>query len=580
MNRILCSLVALAATSALVAQDCNNLGTALGVGDDTVFGIQPIGFAFPLNGTTYTDAHVCTNGFVWLSNAGVPAAGAANYTATTAEFVAQGPRVAPLWTDLNIIASNGGQCYINSGATECKITWKNAVCFGQTTIFDVQCVLRIDGSVEYRYGPGVTNNGTFGLGYIAIVGATPGGGVVLPAASDLSAGGATADPTIFEEFQLGTFDMANNSLLLIATSPGYAFTPLGANTNCASKTTYGTGCVNQANNFYELFGTAAAFDLNGATISMLRNPSGYLVLNAIPGTYVPPSGTAAIVANGDDVTTTVALSGAMPVAGGTPTSSLVVCSNGHIALSGVGNGTAYTPAAATFLGWANNSLAPAFHDFNPSAAGSGKVYFEEIGGIAYVTWDNVFNFGQTTGVGNTFQVQFNVGTGDITIVYQALNGLGNGILTGYKVGGAANNLGSTDLSSALAGTISVFDSQVTPLGLAMLNSPIINSTNFQFDVTNVPPILPVAFVGFGDTVVNPGLDIGFIGMPGCRAYTNLNLGLYQTAPVAGTTGSFTLPIPNDPTIVGTLLSAQGVAFSLATPLNLIASNGGRFMVGY
>ncbi|MFN9705527.1 MAG: hypothetical protein ACK595_11995, partial [Planctomycetota bacterium] len=45
----------------LAAQSCfvGEFGTSLGYGTtDTVYPIRPIGFAFPLNGTTYTDIHV------------------------------------------------------------------------------------------------------------------------------------------------------------------------------------------------------------------------------------------------------------------------------------------------------------------------------------------------------------------------------------------------------------------------------------------------------------------------------------------------------------------------------------------
>ncbi|MFN7669012.1 MAG: hypothetical protein ACK5S5_01080, partial [Planctomycetota bacterium] len=79
----------------LAAQSCfaGEFGTSLGYGTtDTVYPIRPIGFAFPLNGTTYTDIHVNDHGFVELSNGGVPAplgsGSAALFTPTAANFTA------------------------------------------------------------------------------------------------------------------------------------------------------------------------------------------------------------------------------------------------------------------------------------------------------------------------------------------------------------------------------------------------------------------------------------------------------------------------------------------------------------
>ena len=45
------------------------------------------------------------------------------------------------------------------------------------------------------------------------------------------------------------------------------------------------------------------------------------------------------------------------------------------------------------------------------------------------------------------------------------------------------------------------------------------------------------------------------------------------------TGSVTLPIPNNPGLIGLVLSAQSVCFSLATPFNLVSSNGLQVTIG-
>ncbi len=128
-----------------------------------------------------------------------------------------------------------------------------------------------------------------------------------------------------------------------------------------------------------------------------------------------------------------------------------------------------------------------------------------------------------------------------------------------------------------AASVSSFGSGCFGLTLAANGSPTLGNGSFALDVGGVP--LGFAFVAFGTQAVNPGLPLGGIGMPGCSAYTNLNLGLGQTGPVVGGIGSFALPIPNDLGVAGTVLATQGVALSLSTPLNLIASNGVAFEVG-
>jgi hypothetical protein len=108
--------------------------------------------------------------------------------------------------------------------------------------------------------------------------------------------------------------------------------------------------------------------------------------------------------------------------------------------------------------------------------------------------------------------------------------------------------------------------------------PTVGNPAFGLDVNGVT--LGVAFVGFGTTVINPGIDVTFIGMPGCFAYLSLDLGLFQTGPVASGTGTFMLPIPAGTSIAGAQLATQGLALSVATPSLLVSSNGLQLVVGF
>jgi hypothetical protein len=572
------SLAALAA-----AQNCpsNTLGTSLGVGDDTLFPIQPIGFAFPFAGTTYTNVHVSTNGFVYLSNTGTPAPGAADATPTTAEFVAGSPRIAAFWNDLNILAGNSAGVFLDSSAAGCTITWKNAQNYAgaavlATPVFDVQLRLLPNGEVRVYYGAGVTNRSTFGGGQVAIVGVTPGAAAPLPAPVDYLVAGATVDNTVFETWPTAnTFDLPGQGLTLLATAPGYAYVA-AASSNCAASTDYGTGCLDSRDTFAEFFATAAAFDLPGRTITMLRQTAGYLVLDSIPGTFVTPSAGATIIANGDDLNATVALSAAMPVAGGS-TASLVVDSNGKITLAATGPATDFTPTVNELLAFTAPTLAVLWHDLNPTITGSGKIKFEEVAGIAYVTWEGVYT--HTTTSPNTVQVQFSLTSGDITIVYDAFTPSGNAYLTGYTGLGRSTESGALDLSSALATPLSVPDTELRP-ALTTNGKPVLGNAAFAWQTSGMPTLLPVGFMFLGDVVLNPGVDLTFLGMPTCNAYSNGNLANFPFPLTPTGTGTVPFAIPNNPVFAGSVLSVQVVALSLATPFNLVSSNGNAITIGF
>jgi hypothetical protein len=583
-------VLVLAATSSFaLAQGCldSNYGTALGLGDEVVFPIQPIGFAFPLAGATYTDVHVCTNGYVTLSNGGVPAAPPSDYTATTAEFVAGPPRIAALWNDLHALAQSGGQVYINSTPAKCTITWDKINNYASGTaagpVMTFQAQLFPTGEVAFVYSSNATNNSSITTGQPAIVGATPGLGAVLPGASDLSLPGSTPDTTVFELWPSPlTFDIQGQTLQLIPGTPGWVHAAT-VPANCASTYDYGVGCLDipasasSPDSFYEVF-TAAQFDLANTTITMLRTGAGYVVLNNIPGTFVTPTASAQVLANADDTTQTVALSAALPLAGGS-TTSLTISSNGNVAGGQApGNGALYTPAITTFLNWAQASFA-CWHDYNPAATGSGKILFEEIAGVAYVTWNGVYSF--NTSSPDTFQFQFDLATGNVTMLFGAMAPSGGSYLVGYSRAGASPDPGALDLSTALVSGTTLYDPKV-PLAMTSNGRPYLGNTTWSLDVRNVPNLVALGIVLWGDVqILPPGFDLSGIGMPGCVAYTNANV-LSTSFPVSlpAGTGSLQWSIPVDMNLLGVTVSTQCIAFSLDTPLNLIASNGTMLSFGW
>lgn len=90
--------------------------------------------------------------------------------------------------------------------------------------------------------------------------------------------------------------------------------------------------------------------------------------------------------------------------GGVGYTDIVICSNGYVWLGQVPpNNLApdYTPTQAELVSQGPR-IAPLWCDFNPSAPGSGNVHFNSFPAAgaaparAVVTWDNVYEYGQTT----------------------------------------------------------------------------------------------------------------------------------------------------------------------------------------
>lgn len=337
---------------------------------------------------------------------------------------------------------------------------------------------------------------------------------------------------------------------------------------------FGRGCYSYSNSFYENFATSAAFDLANSSFSMVPANGGYQVL---PGfaSYLPPSATAQVLALTDDSEAIVSLPVPFPHSTGV-TSSLAVCSNGYVSIAS-GNGTGYTPAPATTLN-ASQTGWWAQHDYNPAATGSGSVKFEQVGSIACVTWDGVYNFGGTTVAdANTFQFQLDTATGMVHVVFGAMSTLGNGRLIAYSPGGPSSDLGNTDISAVLPVGISLVANDVLPLSLVTSARPLVGTT-FQFTTNNMQPgtLLGATILSF--TQINPGLDLGFLGAPGCEQYVTPDF--TQIFLAAGSSGSTSLTIPNFSSYLGLRLLAQSSAFTSGfNSLGVWTSNGIDLTIG-
>lgn len=344
----------------------------------------------------------------------------------------------------------------------------------------------------------------------------------------------------------------------------------------ATNVSYGSGCYDRAqDSFYDYQSTATAgsTEFANTSLSMTFTGTGYLVMGNA-ATYVPPSAAATAFTLGDDAeATTPALTLPFPYVGGVA-ADLTVCSNGFVSV-GLGNGTGYSPSAATMLG---NSLTGwyTWHDMNPSATGSGSVWFEEVGTVAYITFDGVYSFSGTTAAdANTIQYQFDEATGNVNIVFGAVSATGNGWLVGYSTGGANVDPGSISFATALP---IVTGPDVQALALSASAPPVFGST-MVYSIDNIPAASPISALLISLGQVNPGVDLGAIGAPGCLQLVDIGSAA-KVFMLGAPTITYPLSIPNTPSLAGLPLNAQAASVDLsANALGVITSNGIQSLLG-
>ena len=338
---------------------------------------------------------------------------------------------------------------------------------------------------------------------------------------------------------------------------------------------FGNGCYNyvgaDTTNFMTSYAgsPAAKADLDGNALMFVNTGTGY-VATWLPGAanalYVAPTATATIVANADDTTTTFSPSVPIPVPGGTAP-QWTVSSNGVLTAAAVGNqgastgGTLAATAPATGLAWYT------WRDYNPAAAGSGKVKTEEAGGVLYVTFDGVYEYSTTNPA--TFQWQVNLTTGDVIMVWVSMAVSTN--TTTMVVGGTLAGAGATPTSSVLSTATPFVMSpplSMLPLTLSASPAPVINpGTVVTYTIDNVPEFVPGSGLHLSMLFLslNPlpgGFDLGGIltTVPGCKVYiSTLDLGIganLTTGPTNAVPFTFSAPAFSP----GVSIAVQAVAF--------------------
>ncbi|MBL8723475.1 MAG: hypothetical protein JNK49_05480 [Planctomycetes bacterium] len=411
-------------------------------------------------------------------------------------------------------------------------------------------------------GPGVSSRvalnqpipltfGKVGVAIVSTLGHRYTGGLAIPqnySNSDLTiACGESADPAFSSNIFMPR--IANVRLVY----------DVGITAPQATRSNFGVGCTSQVASFYEFFRAPSSFDLSNRSMTLTRGLPGYTVTAG--GLFVPPSlGVPQLNLGDDSEALTPVLSTPFPYAGGTA-SQLMVCSNGFVSVA-TGNGVAFTPTVIDMLDRPQTAWF-CWHDYNPAIPASGRVLFEEIGGVAYITWNGVWNHAGTSAAADasTFQFQFDLASGAVKLVWGQMANSGSSYLVGYSPGGPSVDPRNRDLSAALVNGFHVFGSDEN-LTLNALQRPIPGNT-VSLVTGNINQNTLFGAVMLGLQQFPGGVALDPIGMTGCFQYTDgaVTLPLFLgNAP----TQSTSFGVPN---ALGLHAYAQSVVYCPGAGLN-------------
>lgn len=151
----------------------------------------------------------------------------------------------------------------------------------------------------------------------------------------------------------------------------------------------------------------------------------------------------------------------------------------------------------------------------------------------------------------------------------------NALLTSLTAVGLALSLPAQAHSITSVGSGCDGTSPSTPLTLTS-TAPVIGTT-WALTETNIPAGAFGMFF-FGDTVIDPGIDLTSIGGTGCFIYTNANIG-FQIANLTGGTSTLDVAIPATSSLVGSSLVVQATGGSSVLPLLFGTSNALNVTIG-
>jgi hypothetical protein len=363
--------------------------------------------------------------------------------------------------------------------------------------------------------------------------------------------------------------------------------------SCATQATVGRGCNNVTGSFYQAWSTNASMSaaLTNRSLSLINTGSSYVLAQG-GGTFLAPTAAATSLPTSNNGEAVVNLPSPLNYPGGS-TTQLVVNTDGHIStatnLPFPGLAYNFMPNGRAMLNAINPIWAVCWHNFNTTELGSGLIKWEVVNGTTFVvTWDNVESLPGTATAQNAnpcrFQAQFDLLTGNVVYVYQAMTAIGGSqsyddTVVGWSPGGASPDVGPIDVTTLTS--LSLAATETLPLTLAVSAAPVLGNT-IDF-VTSNPSALGVG-INFLSVVAlpGPGLDLSILGAPGCFAHVDINAGVGNLiSNVPGLPGAtITLPLPNSPALAGFALSSQSIWLDpAANAFGIITSNGVNVTLG-
>lgn len=564
-------LISTAFASSLAAQGCfdTNLGTNLGMGDDTMAYGLALGFTFTYNGVGYTSICVDSNGLIYL---GATTTAFSDYDPIEATLLASPqPVICGLWDDFS--ANQGGGIYFNavpaSGTTPAYalISWDNVPEYSQTVPISVQVKLDATNTVTVTYGGNQPIGGL--LNSSVIIGASP-GGTSTPNHVSFASRPVVITQNNFADVRPAASAPSAFKMQWTPLSPGYIATDVACIQ--AAATPLGSGC---------------------------------------------PSPTS--LDAGDDTTHAVNLPFAFPHSSGAVT-QIVVSSNGFLTLGPVDSGSGCCSGDPVQLLQGLPRVAPFWSDLDASPFGSGEVYtgLDAATGEFRINWSSIGEFGGTPSVTSSFEVALSP-SGTIAIRMGSVAISGHQVLCGYSDGNNGIDPGPTDLSAMTgAATVNTFyetlsaavdwsglnflliptapngyivipgggGNYVTPINALSLSAaapPHIGQT-LTLNCGGISPApngnFALLFVGFTEAI--PPIDLSPTGATGCHAYfvptgtemqfLNLTFGASST--------QYLIPVPNNNAYLGFQAIAQVASDDVgANNFGIKTSNALRLTVG-
>jgi hypothetical protein len=346
-----------------------------------------------------------------------------------------------------------------------------------------------------------------------------------------------------------------------------------------SATNYGTGCGPTATRGFGEYWTQAtqSLDLGGGitlTPDVAFAPTRYTV-SAGAGAFVAPTNGPLVPSSVDDgITGALDFSASFlfPHAGGT-TGIVRAATNGYLVLAdttttGADNSATLPDLDGSGTGTHNGlpRICPIWYDFhvgrNTTTNPASGIYFDvdTVNNKALVTWLDIGDF-QTAAAGAAsfnFQVELSA-DGTMEIRYGAMSLMTeDSTIFGQKVVGYSPGevglISSTDLSVAMPFLTGAAD--LAPLVLTSTLPKL--GTTATLTTQFVPP--PGVLINvLSLTQVNPGVDLGFLGMPGCNVYLDAASPIQTAFVFASGTVPVNVSIPFDLVLAGLPLYSQSLA---------------------